>query len=583
MRLHLWLAILTGTISTLGIAGSAQSQGVYPPGAGVGTYPPGATMGGGPGDQFSGMYPPPGGYPSYYQPYPSISPYEHEYQQIANRAGIWEQDSQSRIGMPNRWRFRTEYVSMEARQGKRLLGNSKAPTYREQIIPTLEDAGGGGGGNNLDDYIDALSGLNNGIGFNLFDPVSAQELERPELRGLRLTLEAENVDGSGLEFWGLWAKENDNEFNAKDDVDPSRGNQQAFVIAMINDPTLQNPTNPPANFPDPVEVLQNNLLNLRGIPLDDGTIETLSDGTTFGGASAVYDLAFQVRTDIEIYGAGLRWKSMPLYKSDSIRIRPNTGLRYTAVNDMFSFYGQDSGILYDGQTDGSEPPLPEVKLHSLPNRFDDDGDGIVDNAGLIEDQFGGQGGGGGGGTGTANFVFPTNTLVYPVTSLLFSDVESHLAGPEIGLSYDFGGEKGFRMGGSSNFGVLVNYQRMQLSGDNIFVTTREADLLPRTPTNARPNAFSSTEEHTSVSPMFEQMFYAEGPLFQYIPMLRRSALLRNANFRAAYTLTYIGELARASDSIVWQGNPSMDIFPVIETSRSTFTATSWDFGVSWSW
>ena len=83
--------------------------------------------------------------------------------------------------------------------------------------------------------------------------------------------------------------------------------------------------------------------------------------------------------------------------------------------------------------------------------------------------------------------------------------------------------------------------------------------------------------------MIEQMVYAEGPLFQYIPMLRRSKLLRNANFRAAYTLTMIAEMTRASDSIIWQGNPSQNIFPGIQTSRSTFRTSSYDFGVTWRW
>lgn len=583
MRRHLCIAILLGTVSFFGTAGSAQSQGVYPPGAGMGPYPPGPSMGGGSAGDFPGMGPQGGAYPGYYQPYPSISPYEQEFHQIANRGGIWESESQNRISMPSRWKLRTEYVRMRAERGRNLIGNPNAPIYREQIATTLENAGGGGGGNNLDDYIDALRGTNNGVGFNLFDPVSAKGLDRPEMQGLRLTLEGSNSDGSGIELWGIWAKDGDNEYDARENVSPTRGNQQAFVELLIADPTLFAPINPPANFPDGSEVLQANLLNLGGIPLDDGTITTLSDGTTFGGASAVYDLAFQVRTDIEMYGTGLRWKSMPLYKSGSINIRPNAGVRYTAFRDLFGFYGRDSGILYDGQTNANQPPLPDVKIHSLPNGFDDDGDGIVDNAGLIEDQFGGGGGGGGGNAGTANFIFAGDPAIFPITSILDNEIESHLAGPEIGLSYDFGGDKGFRLGGSTNVGLLMNYQKIKMSGDNIFVTTRPADLITPSQTDATPNDFSVSETHTSVSPMIEQMVYAEGPLFQYLPVLRRSKILRNANFRAAYTLTMIAEMTRASDSIIWQGNPSQNIFPGIQTSRSTFRTSSMDFGVTWSW
>jgi hypothetical protein len=582
MRRHLCIAILLGTVSFFGTAGSAQSQGGYPPGAGMGPYPPGPAMGGSPAADFAGIGPQGGAYPSYYQPYPSISPYQHEFNQIANRGGIWESESQNRISMPSRWKFRTEYVQMKAERGRNLLGNPNAPIYREQIATALEDAGGGGGGNNIQDYVDALRGTNNGVGFNLFDPVSAKELDRPELQGLRLTLSSENSDGSGLELWGLWAREGDNEFDARENVDPSRGNQQAFVQLLIDNPALLAPTNTPANFPDPIEILQNNLLNLRGIPLNDGTVTTLADGTTFGGASAVYDLNFQVRTDLEMFATGLRWKSMPLYKTSSFKLRPNAGVRYTAYRDLFGFFGQDSGILYDGQDNATGPPIPDAKIHSLPNGFDDDGDGIVDNAGVIEDQFGG-GGGGGGNTGTANFVIIGDQLIYPVTSILDNEIESHLVGPEFGLSYDFGGDNGFQLGGSTNIGLLMNYQRIKMSGDNIFVTTRQSDLIPASPTNSTPNTFTDSETHTSVSPMIEQMVYAEGPLFQYLPMLRRSKILRNANFRAAYTLTMIAEMTRASDSIIWQGNPSQNIFPGIQTSRSTFRTSSYDFGVTWSW
>jgi hypothetical protein len=45
----------------------------------------------------------------------------------------------------------------------------------------------------------------------------------------------------------------------------------------------------------------------------------------------------------------------------------------------------------------------------------------------------------------------------------------------------------------------------------------------------------------------------------------------------------IAEMTRASDSIIWQGNPSQNIFPGIQTSRSTFRTSSYDFGISWSW
>jgi hypothetical protein len=540
---------------------------------------------------YSAMTQPAGAYPNYYQPYPEISPYEQEFNQIANRNGLWESESQSRIGLPSRWKFRTEYVRMKSSQGKKLIGNSIAPIYREQIRTVLEGAGGGGGGGaDIEDYLAALTGDGNGgSGFSLFDPVRGDEITSPNLKGLRLTLEGENADGSGIELWGLWAQDKSNEFNARDSVAPSRGAEQELIGRIYDDFNQMvisgdTPLSTAANSPNVFEILQNNLLNLRGIPLDDGTLERVFGDTYEGGASAVYDLDFRIKNDIEVYGTGLKWKSMPLYKTDSVRIRPNTGFRYMAIKEGFGFFGRDSGILYDNQANANNPPLPDVKLHSLPNNFDDNADMIVDNAGAIEDSLGGQGGGGGGGAATmASFYILGDPQLYPITSFLNNTVNSHLVGPEFGLNYDLGGAKGFRMGGSSNVGVLLNYHEVRMSGDNIFVTTRQSNLIPASPTNARPNGFGSSTTHRSISPMFEQMFYAEGPLFQYLPILRRSSILRNAQFRAACTVTVIGELTRAGDSILWQGNPSENLFPEIRTSKSTWTGSSWDFGVVWSW
>lgn len=583
MRRHRWLTNLLVLSTLLASAGSAWAQGMGPMGPAMGPPQP-PSYGGNPAADFSGLGPAAGAYPSYYQPWPSVSPYNQEFNQIANRGGLWESESRSRVGLPARWRFRTEYVRIRAESGRDLIGNPIAPTYRQQIIPTLQAVGGGGGGGGgLDDYADALEGINNdGVGFRLFDPISAADIEKPELQGTRLTLESENADGSGLEFWGLWAADNDTVFDARKNlIDPSRGTETAFLLEILDDPNLQTgATTPLPGQPDVDETLQNNLLNLVGIPLDDGNITILSDGTTFGGASAVYDLDFRAGTEIDIYGSGLKWKGTSIYGTDTIRIRPNAGMRYMVIREHFGMFGRDSGVLYSTE---DNTILPDVKTHSVPNGFDDDMDGIVDNAGTIEDNLQGGGGGGGGGGDDGTFFFVNDPNIYPITSTLNNNVDSHLVGPELGLTYDIGGGRRFRFGGSTNFGLLANYHRIQMSGDNIFVTTRQSNLIQPSQTNARPNAFSSEASHTSVSPMIEQSLYAEGPLFQYVPMLRRSAILRNANFRLGYTLTWIAELTRASDSILWQGNPAEGIFPEIQTSRSTWRAQSWNFGISWSW
>jgi hypothetical protein len=586
MRRHRWLAPVFLALITLGVQVQLRAQDLAPPGFG-GAQPP--SYGLDPSMFHSGQA------PMYYQPWPAVSPYMGQGQQLSNESGLWQYEDLSSLNGKRRYRFRTEYVRMRGDKSSRLIGHRDAPTYREQIVETLRDAGGGGGGGggggaSLDDYADALDGTSGFGEFNLYDPVQDGDFQRTDLNGLRLTLEVANPDGTGLDFWGLMAIDNSTEFNARKNVDNSRGRDVEaveFFLDPINADFLAGGTAiPPVGMPDSDEVFQNNLLNLRGIPLDDGSFRTVGN-TIVGGANAIYDLDFKIGTYLDYYSTGLRWKGFKIAERSSIVFRPTGGIRLDAFHDHFRFYGRDSGLLYDGQG-GTDPNLPDVKIHSIPNFYDDDGDGIIDNAGLIEDNLGGQGGGGGGGgggAGTATFSTESNDFdeIYPITSILSNRVDSYLGGPEIGLDYMIGQGRTLRVGGSSTVAMLANHQRIRLSGDNIFVTTRQGDLRPKTPENARPNQFSSKTEHTSVSPLFEQHIYVDGPVFNMVPVLRRSSILRQANVRLGYTYTVIGQLTRAADSIVWQGNPSLNLFPEIQTQRSTWSAHAWNLGVSWAW
>ena len=578
MRRHRWLTIVLSTLVLGCVLSQVHAQEAMPPGVGS----PGAPSYGLDTSIFHG-----GQAPMYYQPWPGVSPYMGQGQQLSNQDGLWHYEDLSDVNGKRRYRFRSEWVRSRTSRGSNLIGNPTAATYKEQIIETLREAGGGGGGGggDLEDYADALDGTSGFGSFNLYDPVHAENLDKPILNGVRLTLDIDNPDGTGFAVWGLWANDDQTEFNARDDVHVSRGTDPAaalFFIDFVNSQFGVNPAQDPPNTPDAGEVLANQLLNLRGIPLDDGSFVQIGQ-TTAGGANAIFDLDFRIASHVEMYGTGVRWRGFKFTELGNFAVRPTAGVRFDLIRDHFQFLGRDSGVLYDGE-DGTDPPLPDVKIHSIPNGVDDDGDGIIDNAGFIEDSLGGQGGGGQGGQGTTvAYNIIGDPEIFPVTSVLQNEVHSYLAGPEVGISYEVGGNKAFRVGGSTVFGLLVNHQRIALDGDNIFVTTREGDLLPKTPENARPNQFSSKANHNSVSPMLEQQIYIEGPFFNYVPVLRRSPILRAANFRAGYTLTVIGELSRASDSIIWQGNPSQDLFPQIKTDRSTWRSDSLNLGVSWAW
>lgn len=586
MRPHRWLSRIAGAL-LLSAGSLAQAQN-YPgsmsaegfaPGPGGATWAPGALA--------------QGNYPSYYQPWPGMSPYESQYSQLANEAGLWQSDSV--LGASSKIRVRTEYIRSRTEKGRDRIGSTTAPTYARQIIPSLQNAGAGGGNNNsLPQYISLLNSQpNSSTGtFNLYNPLSAKEIEKPELQGIRLIIERENVDGSMWELWGQMAQDNDTSFDARNEVSVQRGNQPDLTTFILNEGLTDANGNVPienlGQFTSREQVLEANLLNLRGIPLDDGTIRDLGNGFLTGGANAIYDLNFRVHTNVEQYGTGLRFLSRPFMDSGRLKVSMGGGLRYMLLDEDFRFFGQDSGALYDNFT-GNDPFIPDVRLHSIPNGLDDDSDGVVDNAGTIEDRLTGQGGGGGGQGSAARFLLNSvndtsaGGAVYPITSILNNDIRTHLAGPEASINYQFGGSKGFRLGGRSNFGLMANHYKAQLSGDNIFVTTRLSNLVQPSAIDSRPNDFFREESHNSVSPLFEQTIYVEAPVFQYLPVLRRSSILSKADFRVDYTFTFIGEVARASDSILWQGNPSQNIFPDIDIDKSSWRSSTWHFGVTWKW
>jgi hypothetical protein len=540
-----------------------------------------------------------GAYPNYYQPWPAVSPYAVDQSDLSNENGLWINDLIPR-GHNKKMRLRLDYIRALVQRPDGLVGSPDAPSYKRFIEPLFANQqGGGGGGQNQQSPLDPFLGTETIPGFNLYDPANANVVGEPRMKGLRLTLDSTNADGSGLTITGFWAEDDDATFNARDEVHPSRGTERFLLTNFILDPTFDqtDPGDLAKIAPFTVdEILENNLLNLRGIPLDDGSIRRNPDGTVTGGIAAPYDLEFRLSFAVEQYGTGLSWAGAPIYRTKYLRVNPNFGVRYHALREHFGFFGMDSGVFYGdtgggGGGGGNNGVSGDLKLHSIPNGVDEDGDGIFDNAGGGEDQQ--QGGGGGGGGGMSSFVTTNDFInIYPVSTIVRNSVYSHMVGPEVGLNYAVSGER-LRVGGKSNFSLLGNFEKIRLSGDNVFPTTRQTQSLLPTSTDGRPNRFEESENHAHVSPMFEQSFFVEGPVLEYIPLVRRVNFLKNANLRVGYTLTVIGEVTRPNNAILWTANPafggfpqdpSTGLFPRIQTpERETWKSTAWDIGLSWTW
>ena len=360
MRLYRWLSPLVGALAALASAESVLAQQPYPQSP-YGMS--GSAVADPTGSYFqvgNGQAPNPAAYPNNYMPWPQTSPYEMNYGQTANENGQWMYDSQSQAGMKSNWKFRSEYIRAHTEKTHAYIGNKLAPTYKQQLrqIVGNQAAGGGGGGagaqTGLAGVLTQFEGIPDGRpGFNYFDPLQGAELDSPRLDGFRLTLESLSEDGSGVELFGQWAKDTDAGYNAREEaIHHSRGGLPEVVdvdtflqIVQQRAPglILAGGTIDPSQVPGRVgpytsllAALQANLLNLRGIPLDDGTIQQLPGGIVIGGASAVYDLNFQVGLQVEQYGTGLRWQSTPWIKSDHFRVNPTAGVRYMSLTENFN-------------------------------------------------------------------------------------------------------------------------------------------------------------------------------------------------------------------------------------------------------
>lgn len=614
MRLHRWLGPLLGVFAVIARTESSLAQQPFGPGAGM---MPGPGMSGSAAiDPAGGYYQFPGGspYPNYYQPWPAVSPYEVDYGQTAIENGLWQYDNMSHAGLPAHWRFKTEYVRTQVKSPQGYIGNRNAQTYKEQVLPLLRQAP-----YSLTTLADAFEGTNLSPGYNYFDPVEGREIGNPYTDGIRLTLDALNVDGSGLEIVGSWSFGDDNRYDAKEQVFPNYGipelvrNSERLKLIQFYDPgqvlnagpggisnvvVFRPPTTgqqgqgqgggnqtgvaiPVGGYEDISQALAVTLKNLRGIPLDDGTVQIGPDGEPFGGASAVYDLNFRIDFKVQQYGAGLRWNTAPWIKTDSFRLTPMVGLRYMNLREQFTFFGQHSGLIYDNLA-GGVAPNPDVLLHSLPDLLDNNRDGLIDPAGAVEGGQGAGGGGGGGAGGTGRFIYPANQQLFPITSYLTNVVESNMLGPELGVSYVWGGEQ-WHIGGRTNVSLLANLERLRMEGDNIFVTTRESNLIQPSANDPSPNDFTDSENSGHVSPMLEQNIFFDGPILRYVPLLKRWSVTRNANVSFGYTHTLIAEVSRPDETILWRGNPAAGIFPEIKPKRSSWHSNSFNFGLSWNW
>ncbi|MCA9017020.1 MAG: hypothetical protein KDA77_16940, partial [Planctomycetaceae bacterium] len=418
--------------------------------------------------------------------FPQMSPFENLFQQHrVDKNGLWTYQG-SNAG-------KSYFFSMEALFGRyanpggALLGNSNSISYldlvEDQLVAAVDQ-----------DFFDQFS--ENG-GLNYFNAVHFNKVPSLDAPGTRLRWGWTNDDQSGFEFTGWWIARADSEWSAIEQSThkPDPANQDIMAI-LLSPPNFIDPSGtgvvssiPGVTTAQINTILQNELMNLAGLPLDDGSVN---------GVTVPYDLDFRIKVVSQAWGTNATWMSTPIVDKKNLKLRGLAGARYMHVREAFGFVGRDSGLLYSDATNIAGI-RDDLKLFSLPTGTDENQDGIVDNAGVVEDD-----GTGGTGTSTAFFVAPldpvTGQAVTPYTTIVDSKVDTNLAGPEIGFQFDIGGDK-FKIWGQTKVGIMANQETIELKGDNVGMGIR-ADpddidrpkaLLDPTADNPNPNAFSDRQ------------------------------------------------------------------------------------------
>ena len=544
MRFSHWLKTVASALLLSAAAGPALAQGPGTPGGGQPTFQP-AYGANDPGVLY------PQGVPQGYQPYPAISPYGMGNvawdQTFRDNDGLWFERilntkrtyfgsldvTHNRVVNPGRKELGSPHIPFDVVTNG--LAGFNIPTYGQGSTPGgVAGAVPAGGQNPLSRVVvdsrvipypmylglPSLTGVGD---INSFFPIRGlNEFGDFKSVGLQASLGFFNEDGSGMAVNGFWTGVANQAFDM--------GEASINGIAITQDIILAS---------------GGALLYTRNgaIPLDWGySSSALIPNVTGHLGTTKYDLLFHMDTRTSTLGTDVNFYMPPVVQREAFKLRTLIGGRYLNIDQQFRFVGIDSGFNY---------PLTN----------------ITGNAG-------------GGAASGGNTFRPDPGLItvgYDLyTATLSNSVQTNLAGPQVGLRYDFGEGKKFKIWGQSIVGLMANHENYSLHGNNIgdeqglLLLSNGIDMLA---TDAR---FSSTRSVSHVSPLFEQSVNTEINVLERLPIIRRVPGIQNTMLRFGYTMTVIGQVARPGESIDWRGFPG---FPSIHPDRSTWWNSRFSFGI----
>ena len=501
--------------------------------------------------------------------HPFISPFDHAVERHFSSDGLWFRDTVGHFGRDARrftYHLDIEWMRTKTRNLKGILGDTDA------LYPIQ------------DDLTEEIPGGAEALISNTQFPVNVNGLPSVLSHGMRMQWSMQNRDGWGIVLSGQWNTDSTAIFDARQIVESYRiPRVDALVLAAtggIGNPALLN--NLRGITPTDKEITQNLILGERVFDEEDmemfGAFGTtfdvlnrtlvslpslpLQNGDNVDGIAQQFDIDFIIRHGVETFGAGAHFESGTVFEHSGIRFRCLVGGRYFRIDEAWQFRGTDSGLGY-------------TRPESF-DRIDNDDDYLVDEV----DEHGGE----------PTFTQRNLSDQILIRSRIDNYVRSDLGGPEIGLSYDLSDVFGLNLTGTTRVGVLINSERLQLSGDNIGGDVFESEelmieilqnMFDTTTTNGpSQNAFQDQDGGQHASPMFEQSLTAQLPMFRRFPVLRDIPILEHATLQLGWTFLWIGEVADPNKSIVWESNPLAGLFPSLRVRRNNFYQNSFRMGVS---
>ncbi len=542
MRTRQWLKTLLS--GCLAVAGGLTAHAQEPPfqqfGPGnpdaVGMLPPPYNTNYGAAPQsYTGMEQ--AGYPPGANAWPNVSPYMGPaVDQTTYENGTW---FNRQLSGRRQYYFSTEALigrtslgsgALVGAHGVNLIPHIPGQTIINQNQQFFESISFATNLNTPDRFVVATAGGGGGGGgvtstgdIQVFTPRNYNDVSNPERAGgLRTTWGWFNPDQTGFQASAFWLNQSTGEYNSG--------------LGLHFDPIL-------SAFPG------YDLSKIRaftGIPLQGAD----SDQDLHPGVVQPFDLFYRLRLESQIMGTNLDWYGTPIVDGQSMKIRPIAGVRYVNLIEQFAFHGADSGMGYSIRGASAQ------------------GGG---NAAAVT----------GGVLGPVVFD-PLFSVPDVMQSQLLSRTQTQLLGPEAGLRLDLGGDS-FKIWTQTKVGLLGNNATRKLSGFNIgdayyARNGRTIPIMPRDDIAA--TSFASRDTTSFLSPMFEQSIFGKAHLFENMPIMRKSSIMRAAEFQAGYTFLVLGSVYRPAQTINWQAFP---VNPQLQDRRSTYTNGTFSLGVEWAY